>query len=86
MFFHGASGCALVGWVATLVVGVLIVARVQCRMLRSVHCPRMCMRWLGDSPPAAVSPLVKPMTTSLTSGEGDVRVPSLSIKRVYNSI
>ncbi len=34
------------------------------------------MRRAGDSPSAAVSPLVKPMRTSLTTREGDVKVPS----------
>ncbi len=40
------------------------------------------MRWLGDSPPAAMSPLVKPMSTSLISGEGDAGVPSFNRKLV----
>ncbi len=30
----------------------------------------------GVSPLASVSPLVKPMRTSLTSGEGDLKIPS----------
>ena len=34
------------------------------------------MRCSGVSPVASVSPQVKPMTISLTSGEGDVRLPS----------
>ena len=34
------------------------------------------MRCAGVSPVASLSPLVKPMRTSLTSGKGDVRVPS----------
>ncbi len=34
------------------------------------------MRCSGVSPAVSVSPLVKPMRTSLTSGEGDLRVPS----------
>ena len=34
------------------------------------------MRWLGDSPLVSVSPLVNHIRTSLTSGEGDVRVPT----------
>ena len=33
------------------------------------------MRWPGESPSAAVSPLMDPIRTSLTSGEGDVRIP-----------
>ena len=34
------------------------------------------MRCSGVSPAASVSPLVNPMRSSLTSGEGDVRVSS----------
>jgi len=34
------------------------------------------MRWPGESPSAAVSPQVKPTSISLTSGEGDARVPA----------
>jgi hypothetical protein len=34
------------------------------------------MRCSGVSPVASVSPQVKPMRISLTSGEGDVRLPS----------
>ena len=33
------------------------------------------MCWPGESPPVSMSPLVNPIGTSLTSGEGDVRVP-----------
>ena len=33
------------------------------------------MRWPGESHLASVTPLVNPIRTSLTSGEGDVRVP-----------
>ncbi len=32
------------------------------------------MRWPGESPSDDVSPLVNPIRTSLTSGEGDVRI------------
>ena len=62
-------GLSLVIWVS-----------VQCRMLRSVHMPRMWLRWAGESPGAPVSPLVNPMRVSLTSGEGGVRVPSFQSK------
>jgi len=33
------------------------------------------MRWPDESPPASVFPLVNPIRTSLTSGEGDMKVP-----------
>ena len=36
------------------------------------------------SPAASVSPLVKPMRISLTSGEGDVRVPSFKKSHVVD--
>ncbi len=77
MFSQGRFGCALEGEVGASAMFVVTSVSVQCRMLRSVHCPRICMRWAGDSPSAAVSPLVKPMRTSLASWEGDVRVPFL---------
>ncbi len=51
-------------------------------MLRSVHCPIICMRCWGDSPSASVSPRVKSMSTSLTSSEGDVGAPSFSRRHV----
>ena len=39
------------------------------------------MRWSGVIPVASVSPLVNTTRVSLTSGEGDVRVPSF--RRFY---
>jgi len=33
------------------------------------------MRWPGKRPPVSVLPLANPIRTSLTSGEGGVRVP-----------
>ena len=70
VFSQGKPGCALVGEVGASAVVVVTSASVQCMMLRSVHCPRICRRWAVDSPSAAVSPLVKPMRTSLTYGGG----------------
>ena len=86
VFSQGNPGCALVGEVGASAVFAVASASVQCRMLRSVHFPRICMRWSGDSPSAAVSPFVKPMRTSLTSGGGEVRVPSLSRRPVVGAV
>ena len=43
------------------------------------------MRWAGESPAAAESPLVKPMRTSRTSGEGDARDPFLRRRPVVGA-
>ncbi len=43
------------------------------------------MRWPGESPLASVSPLMNPIRTSLTSGEGDVRAPPFKRKHVVGA-
>ncbi len=83
VFAQCTPGCTLVEGVWSSVGVVLISARVQCKMLRSVHCPSRCILWSGDSPSAAVSPLVKPMRTSMISWERDVRVPSFVRRLVW---
>ena len=57
-------------------------AIVMCNILRYVHWPMMCMRCAGVSPVASLSPQVKPMRISLTSGEGDLRVPSFKMSLI----
>jgi len=43
------------------------------------------MRCSGVSPAVSVSPLVNPMRTSLTSGEGDLRLPSSMTSHVVGN-
>ncbi len=58
-------------------------ARVKWRRLRYVHWPRTWFRWVEERFPVFVSPLVKPIRTSLTSGEGGgIRAPSFKSKSV----
>ena len=64
----------------------LAIAIAQCNILRSVHWPRMSMRCAGVSPVASVSPQVKPMRTSLISGEGDLKVSSFKRSLVVDDL
>ena len=71
------SGLSRVVWFCSRLGALRAIDSAQLRMLRSVHC---LSRWLHCSMVslgAAVSPVVKIITVSLTSGDGVVSVPSL---------
>ena len=75
VFAQHLPGCTLSGVLCPRE-GELARLIAQCSRLRYVHCPSMRMRCAGVSPAASVSPQVKPMRVSLTSGEGVLRIPS----------